>query len=465
MRLSRGTRIRTLRNEAVKTYVYSLAALAVGASVVWVYLFGFAFGWTEFGVASVLFVVCAASKKFPLESDRATIEIVDVAILAALVLLGPLWAMAVGIPAMLYGEKLRTVFVAAADVIGILAAGFVFSLFTEPLLISSGLDPSFVYGTMLAGVVFYALDTLINSTLIKLKYGAGFAETLKDMFLPTVPSDIAAILAALGTAYVMVAFGPAAALVLFAGAAAALISLHLIHKYQRESVELKKENAELLASHVAFAAGIVASIGAKDGYTARLAAASSVFAGDVGKEFGLEAEKVEKLKVAALLQDVGMVGVPDEVLMSPPDKLNSVGRMALERHAVEGERILSGAPGFEEAAKWVRWCHEKVDGTGYPDRLKSAWIPFEARILAVATAYSASILETLHSPALAPHEARMELTSLSGRSLDPEVVKTLLRVLDREDGNYATAADDRFAFAAPTNADDESDSPPSLRIV
>jgi HD-GYP domain-containing protein (c-di-GMP phosphodiesterase class II) len=397
---------------------------------------------------------------------KNSVELVDVAVLASLILLGPIWALVVAMPSMFYRVPLRTMFSAATHTLMILLGGLVLSLLaTEPLISSGTFEASVVYGFLAAGSAYYILDAAINSALMRVKYSTPMQHTFQESMLPLIPSDIAAVLAALGTAYVMVAFGPAAALVLFAGAAAALISLHLIHKYQRESVELKKENAELLASHVAFAAGIVASIGAKDGYTSRLAAASSVFAGDVGKEFGLEAEKVEKLKVAALLQDVGMVGVPDEVLMSPPDKLNSVGRMALERHAVEGERILSGAPGFEEAAKWVRWCHEKVDGTGYPDRLKSAWIPFEARILAVATAYSASILETLHSPALAPHEARMELTSLSERSLDPEVVKTLLRVLDREDGNYATAADDRFAFAAPTNADDESDSPPSLRIV
>lgn len=442
-----------MRTEAAKTYIYSLAVLAVGSFVCWLYLFGFTFGWTAFGIASVLFAVCAASKKFPLESSRATIEIVDVAILAALVLLGPLWALAVGVPAMLYGGRLRTIFVAAADVIGVLAAGYVFGLFTEPLLISSQLDSSFIYGAMIAGFAFYALDALINSALMRLKYGAGWLETLKEVFLPLIPSDIAAVLAALGTAYVMVVFGPAAALVLFAGAAAALVSLHLIHKHQRENEELKKENADLLASSVGFAAGVVESIGEKDGYTARLAAASSVFAGDVAGEFGLDGERAGRLRVAALLQDVGLAGVPDEVLLAPPGKLNSVGRMRLERHVAQSEKILSGAPGFEEAAKWVRWHHERVDGAGYPDRLKGPWIPLESRILAVSETYAAMILETPHSPSLPPQTARMELTSLSDSSLDAEVVKALLRVLDREDANYARAADGRFAFAAPARPD------------
>lgn len=441
-----------------------MLATAAVSLLGWLYLFGFPVGWEHLGIAAILLMVSAVSRYFPLSFGRANVDIADVSTLTALVILGPIWALVVAVPGILYRDRLRTAFVFACDTLILVCAGYVFFQISQPLLANSQLDNSFIYGLFLAGGVYYVLDASINSGLAYFKYDAPFFQTLRDSFLPLIPSDIAAVLAALGTAYVMVAFGPAAALVLFAGAAAALISLHLIHKYQRESGDLKKENADLLASSVAFAAGIVEAVGAKDGYTARLAAASSVFAGDVGREFGLPEESVEKLRVAALLQDVGMAGVPDEALMAPPDKLNSVGTAQFERHAVEGERILSRAPGFAEAAKWVRWHHEKVDGTGYPDRLKGTWIPLEARILAASETYSAMILAAPHSHALTPHEARMELTSLSGKSLDAEAVKALLRVLDREDGNYAAAADERFAFSASSRPDGEAGAA-SLRIV
>lgn len=451
-----------MRIEAAKAYIFGLGALALFMLAGWLHLYGFEFSWPAAGVSATLSLVCLLSRRFPLEFGRARVEVVDIAVLTTLVILGPVWAIMVMAPAMIYGNLLRTVFVAAGDFIKLLAAGFAFHLIALPAFYANQFSSQLIYAAMVAGITFYSLDALINSVLMRIKYATPLMETLKESFLPLIPSDIAAVLAALGTAYVMVAFGPAAALVLFAGAAAALVSLHLIHKYHRESEEAKKANADLLASHVAFAAGIVEAIGAKDGYTARLAAASSVFAADVGKEFGMSEEKVEKLRVAALLQDVGMVGVPDEVFMSPAGKLNSVGRMSLERHAAEGERILSLAPGFEEAAKWVRWHHERVDGTGYPDRLKGVWIPLESRILATAETYAAMILETTHAPA--PHEARMELTTLSEKSLDPEAVRAFLRVLDREDENYATAADGRFAFTAPAT-DGKDAAPPSLRIV
>jgi HD-GYP domain-containing protein (c-di-GMP phosphodiesterase class II) len=108
--------------------------------------------------------------------------------------------------------------------------------------------------------------------------------------------------------------------------------------------------------------------------------------------------------------------------------------------------MLAAVPGLEEAAKWVRWHHEREDGTGYPDRLRGEWIPLEARILATTELYASLVLDGPHSPAAPPHEARRELIGHSGTGLDGGVVRTFLRVLDSNDENYASAADDRFAF-------------------
>lgn len=85
---------------------------------------------------------------------------------------------------------------------------------------------------------------------------------------------------------------------------------------------------------------------------------------------GLGKERCEEVRLAALLMDVGLLWVPDDVLMTRPEKLNSLGRTRLERHPESGERVLSTVPGFEEASRWVRWHHERPDGTGYPDRLR-----------------------------------------------------------------------------------------------
>ena len=438
-----------MRVTATSAYIYGLSALAVASIAGWIYFFGISTSWVYVGAVAVLVLACAISRHFPLEYGRARVEVADVAMLVAIVLLGPIWALLVAVPAVLYRDPLRTTFVAASDTVKIVAAGYAFHLISTPVLVGSQFDTSVVYGLLLAGVTFYTLDALTNAFLMYLKYKDPLQRTLKDVFLPLLPSNIVAGFAALGISQSVVIFGPAAGLVLFCGVAGALVSLRLVHARQEENEALKAENESLLSANLTFANRLVESLNLKDGYTARHAAASAVYAADTAQEFGLEPATVKKLRVAALLQDVGLCSVPDEVIQTPPEKLNSIGRMHLEEHPVQSERILGSVPEFEKAARWARWHHESVDGTGYPDRLRGEWIPLEAKILAAAGTYASLVLDGMSRAGLSPLGARRKLVELSGRSLDAEVVRTLLRVLDSEDENYASATDCRFALPGP----------------
>ncbi len=433
--------------------------MSLAALVGWLYVVHVPFGWTALAASGVLALVCAVSRRLPLEFGKNTVEVVDIAALAALVFLGPVWALVVALPAMLYREPLRAAFSAATHVTILLAAGYVFRLFAEPLLWSPRFDSSLVYGIVASGATYYALDALINSTLLRIKYGAPLTELLRDAVVTPVPSDVGAILTVVGAAYAMTTFSPAAAIILFCGSVGALASVYVLLE-SRQKIEglsaevesLKAENAAALSSPLTFASHLVEGIQHKDGYTARHAAASALYATDVAEDFGVESVRIDKLRVAALLQDVGLVSVPDEVLLTPPKKRNSVGRMHMEQHPVWGERMLSCVPGFEEAARWVRWHHEREDGTGYPDRLRGKWIPLEAKILAVVSLYASLVLDGPHSPGLPHHEARHRLIDLAGKELDREVVRTFLRVLDENDENYACASDDRFASPTTTGS-------------
>ena len=475
------------RRWAVRGYIYALTAASALCLAGWLYLFGLPSGRVVFGTAAVLALVCAVSRRFPVSFGRATVELVDVAVLTALVLLGPVWALVVAAPSVFYRDRLRTAFVGAYYVLSLLAAGYVLQLLSGPLLSTSGFasgstlgftpgftpgsvpgstlgasvgfGASFVYGAVAACATFYALEALANSVLMLLKYEEPLLLTFRESYLPLAPADAAVVSATLGVSYALSTFGPVAPPILFSGAAAASVLLHFARKRLDRLGELQSDKARLqertavleeglLSSHLEFAARLVGKLGRRDGRLAELAAATAVYAADVATELGLEPARTEKLRLAALLQDVGLVSAPDEVLLTPPEKLNSVGQMHLREHTVDGEHLLSAAPGFEEAARWVRWHHEREDGTGYPDKLRGEWIPLEAKILAVCGAYAALILDGPSSPGLSPLEARRELVELSGKSLDETVVRTLLRLFDAEGENYAAAADERFALPA-----------------
>lgn len=448
---------------AARRYVFCLSVLALAALVGWLMLFGFSWSPVTLGAACVLAAVGAVSRSFTMDfgfgKTELEIEIADVAVLTALALGGPLCALLVAVPSMPYRDRLRTLFQASSLVLSTLISAYVFGYFSGPLLLGGRLDTGFAFGVVAAGFVFCLADSVTASLLLRIKYGLPAAQLLREVVLPPVPSEVVSVVTALGTSYAVATFGSVAALALFAGGATGVFLLHLSWRGRKELEDLRsevsalRENAEglersLLSSHVAFAARLVRSVGRKDGRTAALAAASAVYAADVARELGVGPSDAEKLRVAALLQDIGLVGVPDEVLVTDPGKLNSVGRAHLREHTEHGGRILSAVPELEDAARWVRWHHERADGTGYPDRLRGEWIPLEARILATASLYASLVIDGPSRPGLSPQEARRELAGLAGGALDQGVVRALLRILDEGGENYAAAADDRFGFPA-----------------
>lgn len=385
---------------AARRYVFGVSGAALAALVGWLLLLGFSWSPITLGAACVLAAVGAVSRSFTMDfgfgKTELEIEIADVAVLTALALGGPLCALLVAVPSMAYRDRLRTLFQSSSLVLSTLISAHVLGYFSEPLLLGGRLDTGFAFGVVAAGFVFCLADSVTASLLLRIKYGLPAAQLLREVVLPPVPSEVVSVVTALGTSYAVATFGPVAALALFAGGASGAFLLHLSWKGRKELEDLRtevsslRESAEglersLIFSHTAFAARLVRSLGHKDGRTAEIAAASAVYAKDLAGELGVDPTNAEKLRVAALLQDVGLVSVPDEVLLTPQEKLNSVGRTQLREHAEHGERILSAVPEFEDAARWVRWHHEKADGTGYPDRLRGEWMPLEAKVLATTS--------------------------------------------------------------------------------
>jgi HD-GYP domain-containing protein (c-di-GMP phosphodiesterase class II) len=97
----------------------------------------------------------------------------------------------------------------------------------------------------------------------------------------------------------------------------------------------------------------------------------------------------------------------------------------------------------------VRWHHERPDGRGYPDKLRGSWIPLEAKILTVAQAYSAMVLDQPRRPGMRFAEAREKLSAGIDTEFDGVVVRAFLRILDTESEGYRMADDHRFAFPVP----------------
>ncbi|MGH3147842.1 MAG: HD-GYP domain-containing protein, partial [Rubrobacter sp.] len=326
----------------------------------------------------------------------ASFEFGSVPILCALVLGGPACALLVAVPSAVYRNPSRTAFQGAALVLQVLAGSLAFSFVSpEPLLVDPRFSDTFVLGTLAAGLAFVGLDAVIGPALVRLKYGFSTREVVEEMVVSALPSDALTIATALATALAVVHYGPLAAITLLGGAALSLVAVNSVRDHRKKALRLASENEALREalrdSTLEIASRLVGRLGQRDGYAAAHAAASAVYAADIARESGLDEGRSREVRLAALLMDVGLLWVPDDVLLVPAQRLNSLGRMHLEEHPVAGEEVLSGLPGLEEAARWVRWHHERPDGTGYPDRLKGAWTPLEPRILAVSSLYASLI--------------------------------------------------------------------------
>ena len=148
----------------------------------------------------------------------------------------------------------------------------------------------------------------------------------------------------------------------------------------------------------------------------------------MARELGLAEERVERVRLAGLLHDIGKIGISDLVL-SKPGPLDADEWQEMRTHPEIGARLLSRAE-FEDLRAWILAHHERPDGLGYPHKLSGDQIPLEARILAVADAYEAMTADRCYRPALGESAARAELEAGAGTQFDAPVVAAFLRVLD-----------------------------------
>jgi len=170
----------------------------------------------------------------------------------------------------------------------------------------------------------------------------------------------------------------------------------------------------------------------------------------ISREMGLPDALIQRLEISAMLHDIGMLSLPDSVLLCP-NELTPEQTEIMQSHPLQAVQMMQGMEFLEQEIPAVRSHHEYFDGTGYPDGLAGAAIPLTARILAVGDSFDAMTSPRTFREAHTPVEALKEIREGAGTQFDPAVVSAFLKVASQlGDRLVISPRDEAFEFTKPS---------------
>jgi PAS domain S-box-containing protein/putative nucleotidyltransferase with HDIG domain len=202
---------------------------------------------------------------------------------------------------------------------------------------------------------------------------------------------------------------------------------------RKQAEDSLKETLESLRKAVGVTIQVmVSAVETRDPYTAGHQVRSANLARNIAAEMGLPQEKIDGIRMAGSIHDIGKLSIPAEIL-SKPTKLSDIEFSLIKEHARQGYEILRNVESPWPLAEMVYQHHERMDGSGYPRNLKGDEILIEARILAVADVVESMASHRPYRAGLGIEAALEEIEKNKGVFYDPDVVETCLRLF-REKG-------------------------------
>lgn len=446
----------SVRLDALVAYV---ACIALGACALAWWMVGRGEGAENPWLLVALTAAAAVGERWSVQLTTTTV--LSLALLPtafAAVVLGPLAAGIVGASAMLgdktlvqrsglsQGSALRWITYSAAGFISGAASGMAARGLSDA---SSSEAGSLIIMTLVAIAAAELTDFLFGAVTGVLR-GRTLAEHSKKIFPVILTSGLvyAPVVAMFVMAYKLVSPWT---LPLFLVPTFALQRVYTLYQRQRALTdELTGTNAQLTAlnsrlenANLSFATALVQTLEESDRYTAGHSRAVANYARDIAKQMGLGADEQDRVYLCGLVHDIGKIGLSAAVL-NKEGRLTLDERREMERHSEIGERILKKVDAYADVARVVRHHHERLDGEGYPDRLRAAEIPLASRIIAVADAYNAMTSDRPYRKAMDYAIARDRLLQAMGSQFFVEPVVAFLAVLAESSDDYRFARSGEF---------------------
>jgi putative two-component system response regulator len=188
---------------------------------------------------------------------------------------------------------------------------------------------------------------------------------------------------------------------------------------------------ELRETFTSVVSSLLSLLSIKDPYTGEHSGMVLKLAGLLARQCGLDDESVFDVTTAALLHDIGKIGVPEAILRKPA-RLTLEEKTEMDKHVIYGYRALAGIPKLSRVRELVYHHHERWDGEGYPHRLVADQTPLGARIVSVVDAYDAMTSNRPYRRGMSREAALSRLIEASGTQFDPYVVQCFIQCLGEE---------------------------------
>lgn len=274
-----------------------------------------------------------------------------------------------------------------------------------------------------AAVVFYVANVVLVSLAVSVLRRQHFGDTIRQLGFLSYGSSL----------IVLALLGLLLAHLLAAKSWLSLLLLALPFMVARRTFRVYVELTDAYTSTVR---SLVTAIEAKDPYTRGHSERVADYAHRLAEHMGLPKNQVDLIERAALLHDVGKIGISLDTLVSP-EKLTPSEANAIRQHPALGSDLVADVEFLSDIVDIVRHHHERCDGAGYPDGLVGERISQPARILAVADAYDAMTSDRAYRPRMTEGQAREELLRVAGSQLDGEIVSRFTRMLTRDQAEQA----------------------------
>jgi HD-GYP domain-containing protein (c-di-GMP phosphodiesterase class II) len=180
---------------------------------------------------------------------------------------------------------------------------------------------------------------------------------------------------------------------------------------------------------LAMACSLISLIDLRDRYTGGHSARVAQYVGGIALQMGLPEDEADNMVLAASLHDIGKIGVPDHVLLKP-GRLTDEEFDWIRKHPEWGWMAVRNVEGFQDASLLLLHHHERLDGNGYPGRLKGMEIPLGSRLIAVADSFDALTTNRPYRPGRSVDEAVFEIRRCIGTQFDGDVVNAFCASLD-----------------------------------